>query len=288
MTTSLIKVKDWNAYVHLPDDYDASKSYPALLFTPGLGEIGTDANRLLWHGPSAYVGQGWDGKVNGAQFIVISLQPPTAWPRPWTVKERVDKLRDLYSIGILFLTGLSMGGWVSLWYSYYYPSEVDGVIGVESVVPVEGDLVAQKSYDDTYKAAAYAGQRYLLFEQINDWRRNNQVITAMNNAVPNSGFYQETNFGNGGHCCWEEFYGGGGKEPTKFNIAGLNQTLYEWAAGAYVVMPIHFVSAARTKQRLRWKCNALQDGNYFVILKNGKIFERVEADALKSKYSIAL
>lgn len=229
---TLIKVQDWNAYVHLPSDYDANpgKSYPTILFTPGTGEIGTDPNKLISNGPGAYIKQGWNGVTSDVQFIVISLQPPSAYPRPWTIKERVDELRKEYRIGDFYLTGLSMGGWASLFYAYTYPSEVKALVGVESVVRVEGDEKLEKSYQDTYKSFAQSGGKMLLFEQEHDYRRNQMVVDAMNYWKPGSAWYEYTSFNGGGHCCWNEFYGGGGKQPGKFNIDGKSQNLYEWIA----------------------------------------------------------
>ena len=49
----LIKVSGWNAYVHVPSDYEVNqtKNYPTIIFIPGLGEVGTDPNRLIQNGP---------------------------------------------------------------------------------------------------------------------------------------------------------------------------------------------------------------------------------------------
>lgn len=233
---TLIKVSDWNAYVHLPWDYNANpgKSYPTIIFIPGLGEIGTNPARLLWNGPGAYLGQGWNGNVkvgtDSIKFIIISLQPPSAWPRPWTIKTRIDQLRSMYRIKDMHFTGLSMGGWASYWYSYYYPDEVTRVVGVESVVPLEDqDFIA------TYKPYANANGQLLAFEQSWDYRKNDSVVWAMNLVNPGSAEYIGTDFGGGGHCCWSEFYGGGGKLPTVFNIDGKSANLYEWIAAEYAM-----------------------------------------------------
>ena len=82
---TLTQVNGWNAYVHLPDSYGSgSKSYPTIIFFPGLGEIGTVASKVISQGPGAYIAQGWNGNVqvdgNTVEFIVISLQTPNAYP----------------------------------------------------------------------------------------------------------------------------------------------------------------------------------------------------------------
>src|SRR5579859_4405680 len=79
-------INGWNAYVHLPDDYNTtgSQKYPAIIFFPGTGEVGTNASLLLNYGPSHFIASGWDGKVtlNGVTYkpIIISLQPPALYP----------------------------------------------------------------------------------------------------------------------------------------------------------------------------------------------------------------
>lgn len=268
MTQNLIKVNGWNAYVHLPDGYDqGNQYYPTILFFPGLGEIGTNADKLIANGPGAYLKQGWDGTALGIKFIVISLQPATAWPGSATVKPKVDELRTLYRIGDLWMTGLSMGGNVSLEYSYQYPAEIKGVVGVESVVPSAGSGTdyAERIHT-TYRIPAEAGQRFLLFEQKNDWRRNDQVSEAMNFWKPGSSVYQLTSFGGGGHCCWNEFYGGGGKQPGVFNLNGINQTLYEWIAREILgVLPDFITSFSFRDKRFTWTCENIEDGDFFIL-----------------------
>ena len=64
---TLISVNGWNAYVHVPADYNspanASKAFPTILFFPGVGEVGTNASAVILNGPGAYITQGWNGNV---------------------------------------------------------------------------------------------------------------------------------------------------------------------------------------------------------------------------------
>lgn len=301
---TLIKVQDWNAYVHLPWDYQLhpEKNYPTILFIPGLGEIGTNPSKLISNGPGAYLKQGWNGNVkagaDSVKFIIISLQPPSAYPRPWTVKDRVDELRTKYRIGDLYLTGLSMGGNTSLWYSYYYPTEVKAVVGVESVVPSDGEGTDyEKNILETYRAPAEAKQKYLLFEQINDWRRNNQVADAMNYWAPGSAQYESTSFGSGGHCCWNEFYGGG-NHPTVFdNLQGVNQTIYEWIGRRSIQMGplpviLENISVQTNKQNiiLHWSTSSEKNTTLYEVQRstNGRDFETIGTVKAAGNSSILL
>ncbi|MCW5913064.1 MAG: T9SS type A sorting domain-containing protein [Chitinophagaceae bacterium] len=235
----LIQLDGWNCYINLPADYEqTSNKYPTIVFLPGIGEVGTDANKIIANGPGAYVTQGWNGEVLGVKFIVVSLQPVNTWPSSAAIKTRLENLKSKYRIGDIYLTGLSMGGWAVLSYSHEYPTEPKAVVSVEGVIPSAGYNSGDGPWADYiqkyYEAPIKAGQRYVIFEQKNDLRGGNQVIVAANYWKPGSGNYILTNFGGGGHCCWNEFYGGQGKQPGIFNIDGINQNIYEWFARNYL------------------------------------------------------
>src|SRR4051794_17275545 len=99
----LTQINGWNAYIHLPADYNStSKSFPTIIFFPGIGEIGTNAGLVIQNGPGAYITQGWNGNVvidaNTVEFIVISLQPPTGYPIESEMNMRIQTLKSLYRI----------------------------------------------------------------------------------------------------------------------------------------------------------------------------------------------
>lgn len=272
----LINVNGWNAYVHVPWDYNqTTKNYPTILFIPGLGEVGTDANRLISNGPGAYIGQGWNGNVkvgnDSVKFIVISLQPPSAWPGAYSIKTRLDSLRKWYRIGDLHMTGLSMGGWASMNYSTTstdYAKELATVVSVQGVSITDGT----NNFKNTFSTFASQDGSMLNFEQINDYRKGDSAVWAMNLSRSGSADYVQTDFGSGGHCCWSYFYGGGGAIPTKFNVEGNTLNLYEWIArnpsmkGALPVT-IESLSAQEDKNDviLAWNTASESNSNYFEI-----------------------
>ena len=117
---TLTQINGWNAYVHLPNDYNSTTiSYPTIIFFPGLGEVGTNAAALISNGPGAYIAQGWNGNifVNGdsVKFIVISIQPTAAYPNEVAINQKIQTIKSLYRVNNnkLYLTGLSHGGWCS-------------------------------------------------------------------------------------------------------------------------------------------------------------------------------
>ncbi|MEP6583275.1 MAG: PKD domain-containing protein [Ginsengibacter sp.] len=238
---SLVNVNGWNAYVHLPWDYNVNKSstYPTIIFFPGTGEVGSNASLVIQNGPGAYISQGWNGNVkvgtDSVKFIVISLQPSSLWPIEIDIDDKIQALKKMYRIDNqrLHLTGLSMGGWCSTTYvtadkyggPYKNASQVATVVEVEGVRPDDN-----QPYPNLFDNFAKSGGRLLGFEQINDGRDIQTRVDRMNYTTANSGIFVSTNYGGGGHCCWEEFYGGNGNTPNNFSLDGINQNVYQWMA----------------------------------------------------------
>lgn len=237
---TLTQINGWNAYVHLPASYNSgSASYPTIIFFPGLGEVGTNAAALISNGPGAYIAQGWNGNVtvNGStvEFIVISLQPPSAYPGESVINDKIQKIKSLYRVdnNRLYLTGLSHGGWCSNTFvtgdayggPYNYASQIAAVVEVEGVIPDDNS-----PYPNLFDNFANSGGRLLGFEQLYDNRGMPTRVNRMNATRPNSAIYVQTNFGGGGHCCWNQFYGGQGVQPGNFMLDGVSQNLYQWLA----------------------------------------------------------
>lgn len=218
--TIATQVNGWNALVTLPNDYNNTNiKYPTLIFFPGLGEVGTDINRLRTNGVHAYISQG--GSIDG--FIIISLQPANAYPNEVQINNRLNLLKSIYKIDAqrLNLTGLSHGGWCAATYvSGGFADSVKSVITVQGVTPNDN-----QPYPQSF--APYKG-KYLCFEQIQDARGGDLLVNYINSLHPNNAQFIQTNISGGGHCCWNSFYGGQGVQPTLFTIFGIRRNIYEW------------------------------------------------------------
>ncbi len=294
---TLVNVGGWNAYVHLPWDYAANPAteYPTIIFFPGLGEVGTNAAKVIANGPGAYITQGWNGNVkigtDSIKFIVISLQPPTAWPWEVNVNPKIQLLKSMYRIDNkkMHLTGLSMGGWVSTTFvtgdplggPYTYASQVATVVEVEGVKPDDN-----QPYPQLFDNFAATGGRLLGFEQINDGRDILTRTNRMNYSNPTQGIYVSTNYSGGGHCCWEQFYGGSGHAPNKFLLDGIQQDMYEWMARnsqltPTIVLPVTLTgfSANNDKEEIEllWKTSSEINSNYYEIQRSrdGQKFTKI-------------
>ncbi|MEO6869144.1 MAG: T9SS type A sorting domain-containing protein [Ginsengibacter sp.] len=293
---SLISVNGWNAYVHVPWDYNSnpSQKYATIIFIPGLGEVGTNASAVILNGPGAYIAQGWNGNVqvgrDSVKFIIISLQPPSSWPTTSSIDQRIQTLKSLFRIdkSKMHLTGLSMGGWAAMCYvtadplegPYTYASQVASVVSIEGVTASDNAPFPQK-----FNNMALYGGKMINFEQINDYRLGDIAVAQMNTAKTGTAQYIQTDYSGGGHCCWEQFYGGAGVQPNQFLIDGLSQNIYQWIArnpqqvnGALPVTLQNFAAKnVNENVNLQWSTSYEKNSNYFEIQRStdGNHFSKI-------------
>lgn len=218
---TLVKIDGWNAYVHLPDDYNdgTGKLYPLICFVPGTGEVGTDASKLLINGPSKFVAAGnkMQFTVNGKleKPIIISLQPVSLWPSAYTLNVKLDSIIKRYRCDLqrIHVTGLSMGGWS--WdnfvdnYSPTYTNRITSIVSMSA--PAPDNSVANMKY------FSKAGGTAWFFEGNQDPRGNDLIRDTMNKYVGGSARYT---LYVGGHCCWNTFY-----DPTWTENG---ESIYTW------------------------------------------------------------
>ncbi len=201
---TLTTVDGWNAYVHLPDDYATSgTNYPVIIFIPGLGEVGTDATKLLTYGPSNFIAQGHNMQflVNGVteKPIVISIQPSASWPTVAQLSRKVDSVCARWRVDLnrIYLTGLSMGGWS--WDSYVAENQTNA----NKIAAIVAMSAPPPNIIGNMKWLANLGGKWWGFEGTTDYRSMDKIRDTMNAAVPGSARYTQYV---GGHCCWNTWY----------------------------------------------------------------------------------
>lgn len=213
LRTFTVSTQTWNAYVKLPPTYytDApSTTYPLIVFFPGLGEVGSNSNLLLNYGPSRYINNGsWDGGINtgsGNEYpIIISMQPATAWPPNSYCQAAVDAAIAAYRTDTnrVYLTGLSMGGWITSQYVSFSTTNADkiaAIVNIQGVVPDNGTSAMDK----------FTRGRWLGYEQSQDYRSMDTIVSVINTANPAespvAAQYFITSFSGGTHCCFNNWY----------------------------------------------------------------------------------
>jgi len=228
---TLTTINGWNAYVHLPDDYGSTgtKTYPLIVFFPGVGEVGTYAPAVLNYGPGNFIASGWNGNVtlNGTTYkpIIISLQPPSSYPPVASTDIQLEAIKKLYRVDPtrISLTGLSQGGWMAEMYAMAYPTKIANVVALTAVKPDDNP-----AYPAPFATFAKDCGHYLGYEQINDFRDMATIANTMNAAVPGSAQYIQTNVGGGGHCCWNTWYDPTNTQSYKLNGTSGNWTIYQY------------------------------------------------------------
>lgn len=98
-----------NYLLYLPDDYDAQKTFPLVLFLHGAGERGNDLGKLVKHGPPKLVESG-----QKLPFVLVSPQClEESWWKPDVLMALVEEIVSNHSIDEdrIYVTGLSMGGY---------------------------------------------------------------------------------------------------------------------------------------------------------------------------------
>ncbi len=228
---TLTKINGWNAYVHLPDDYNStgSQTYPCIIFFPGTGEVGTNASLVISNGPGHFLASGWNGNVtvNGVTVkpIIISLQPPAVYPQVPAVDQQIETIKTLYRVDPkrISLTGLSMGGWVSELFVETHPEKIASVVAIQAVRPDDNP-----AYPAPFATYAKTCGHWLGYEQINDARDMNTIYKTMIAALPGSAVYFQTNVGGGGHCCWNTWYDPAHTDNYALNGVTGNWTIYQY------------------------------------------------------------
>ena len=116
-------------WLFLPNDYEtgttkpeAGKTYPLLLFLHGIGESGSDIDKVKAHGPPKLLDD--STRAKDWQFITVSPQCPdkVRWS-PFQLGLLLDELEKQYAIdkNRIYVTGLSLGGYGTWGLLYQFP-----------------------------------------------------------------------------------------------------------------------------------------------------------------------
>ncbi|MBO9154219.1 PKD domain-containing protein [Chitinophaga sp. GCM10012297] len=151
ITVNIAPGNTTGAWLHLPGDYgQTTTKYPLLIFLHGVGEGGTDVNKVLTHGVPKEIAAGanMEFTVGGKlfKFIVVSPQIPNGWASAGMVQSVLDDIKQRYRVDAsrIYLTGLSAGGYGVLNYVASGKSYSDNLAAIVpvSTAAIDADKVA--------------------------------------------------------------------------------------------------------------------------------------------------
>lgn len=191
--------------LYLPKNYQTSEQdWPLMVFLHGVGERGTDINKVKRHGPPQLIGQGHD-----FPFIVVSPQcPPKSWWPYETPKvlALIDQIAETYRVdeNRIYLTGLSMGGFGTWAIAGSHPDRF------AAIAPVCGGAINFPFIAPNMKNLpvwAFHGDA----DTVVPVERSKEVVEAINKA---GGKARLTTYPGVGHNSWTQTYA--------------NEELYQW------------------------------------------------------------
>ena len=114
--------------VSVPQEEPPVEGWPLMLFLHGLGECGSDINRVKKHGPPKLIENG-----KKFPFVVVSPQCPrgSRW-EPWELTVLLDEVVESNDIDEdrIYITGLSMGGFGTWDLAAYSPERFAAIAPV--------------------------------------------------------------------------------------------------------------------------------------------------------------
>ena len=240
-------------YLFVPEDYDASQSYPLIQFIPDSSVVGKDAEAVLT--------QGWGGLIwatdaeqaKHASFVVVPVFTETIVDDNFNHSQQIDvavrllqSLTEEYSIDAnrIYTTGQSMGGMTSFYMNVTWPDLFAASLYVGSQWDVN---VLNAIEDDTFfyvvsagdpKASAGQSELMGLFDSDSvsysaaewsaqdDSETQNEAVTALlseGNSANFITFTLGTTLAEG-----QTSGGGAGEHMTSFDYAYKIEAIRDW------------------------------------------------------------
>ena len=189
-----------NYLAYKPKGYEQEKNWPLILFLHGIGQCGSDLEKLKATGLPQTIEQGMD-----LPFVIICPQCPE---KKWWNSTELDKLLDevikKYSVdpNRVYLTGLSMGGFGTWGLGCQSPQRF------AAIVPIcGGGKVQDANKLKNVPVWAFHGAK----DQTVPLSRSQEMVDAVNKA---GGSANLTIYPEAGHDSWTQTYN--------------NPDLYKW------------------------------------------------------------
>ena len=214
-----------NEVVYKPANFSTSKSYPLVLFFHGMGEAGTDVNKMYNTGLPQVLKSGYKPSFD---FIMVAVQHNSYSLDPKYIQQVLDETMKKFNIDQtrIYLTGLSAGGFPG----YGAELNIDTVLPKKfaAIVMMSGALQdANKthySWWSVFKTPVWAvvGNNDVSYRD-----QNQELVNAINKQIP--GLASITIRDGIGHGGWNDVYNGTVKTADGKNMW---QWLYQFTRTA--------------------------------------------------------
>ncbi len=209
-------VYNTGAVIYTPANYDATKTYPLVIFTHGMGEAGSDVNRLYNTGLPKVLRDGYRPSFD---FIMIAPQRSSYSVDPAWLVAILEDANKRWKIDNdrVYITGLSAGGWGA----YGSQLNVDTVLAKKFAAIVVNSAATQdanKTRFDWFKTSKTPVWAVVGNNDVSYRDQNIYMIDEINKRVSGLGKISiRSGIGHGG---WNDVYNGTFKLGT--------QTMWEW------------------------------------------------------------
>lgn len=177
--------------LYVPDTYnsDKTKKWPLVIFLHGVGEMGTDINKVK--------NVGLCKVVKGKQFVMVAPQCTRWWWNTDALQQFFKQIITKYHVdpSRVYLTGLSMGGFQTWVWGEYYPEQF------AAIAPICGG-------GEVDKACSLKNMPVWAFHNADDPTVSVNNSRDMVNAIKACGstLLKYTEYPTGGHDAWTKTY----------------------------------------------------------------------------------
>jgi len=240
-------------YLFVPEDYDASQSYPLIQFIPDSSVVGKDAEAVLTQGWGGLIWATEEEQAKHSAFVVVPVFTETVVDDNFNHSEQIDvavrliqSLTKEYSIDTnrIYTTGQSMGGMTSFYMNVTWPDLFAASLYVGSqwdvnvLNAIEGDTFFYVVSAGDPKASAGQSELMGLFDSDgvsysaaewsaqDDAEAQNEAVTALLSEVNSANF---VTFTLGTTLAEGQTSGGGaGEHMTSFDYAYKIEAIRDW------------------------------------------------------------
>jgi poly(3-hydroxybutyrate) depolymerase len=205
-----------NAVIYLPAHYSTDKQYPLVIYSHGIGEAGTDINKLYTTGLPKVLKEGYKPSFD---FIMVAPQSPTYSVSPdWLPGILSDCIKQWnIDTNRVYLTGISAGGWAAYGSQLNINAAFARKVAAVAVVSGATQNVDKENFDWWKQSttplwaiaggadSSYAAQSHWLAEKVNEQVAGLASVTIMPGT---------------GHGGWNGVYNG--------TIKNEGKTVWEW------------------------------------------------------------